>query len=54
MSAIERLQPVISSKIPLPPDLYAEMERVAGNVLLMSGAADVDMYISKGHFGSLI
>ena len=41
VSAIERLQPVINSKIQLPPDLYAEMERVAGNALLMSGAAEV-------------
>jgi len=41
VSAIQRLQPVISSKIQLPPDLYAEMERVAGNALLMSGAAEL-------------
>ena len=41
VSAIQRLQAVISSKIPLPPDLYAEMERVTGNALSMSGAVEL-------------
>ena len=39
--AANSLESVISPKVQLAPDLYAEMERVAGNALAMSGAAEL-------------
>jgi DNA-binding NtrC family response regulator/tetratricopeptide (TPR) repeat protein len=39
--AAHSLESVISPAVQLPPDLYAEMERVAGNALAMSGALEL-------------
>ena len=39
--AAHRLKSVISPAVQLPPDLYAEMERVAGNSLAMSGNVEL-------------
>jgi DNA-binding NtrC family response regulator len=39
--AADSLKPIFSPGVQLPPDLYAEMERVTGKALAMSGATDL-------------
>jgi tetratricopeptide (TPR) repeat protein len=48
--AAHSLGSVISPAVQLPPDLYAEMERVTGNALAMSGAAELaEVHLERAH-----